>query len=228
MDIDDILAEVSGDSLPPETRDLQDLTRVWVTERSAPELLPWPSALMERVLGRIHQQASQRPPCLGWIERVEEQVGNIDPKTNFRLIIIQTELERFKFLVRSFLRTRIAKIDQHTLYILNNRTQSALLSWSELQYANAHQTSLETHYGSSFLSHFPTSLQRLDDTAGGISMIEQPDVDKAVFIRVLRDREEPIIVEGTDIVLQMRRGDVYVVRWSAVRDSVLSGDAELM
>lgn len=44
------------------------------------------------------------------IEVVEEQVGNVDPKTNFRLIIIQTELERFKFLVRSFLRTRMAKV----------------------------------------------------------------------------------------------------------------------
>lgn len=62
MDIDDILAEVSGDGLPLETRDLQELTRAWVTERSAPELLPWPSDLMERVLRRIHQQASQRSP----------------------------------------------------------------------------------------------------------------------------------------------------------------------
>ncbi len=44
------------------------------------------------------------------IEVVEEQVGNVDPKTNFRLIIIQTELERFKYLVRSFLRTRMAKV----------------------------------------------------------------------------------------------------------------------
>ena len=34
----------------------------------------------------------------------------MDPKTNFRLIVIQTELERFKFLVRSFLRARIAKV----------------------------------------------------------------------------------------------------------------------
>lgn len=58
-------------------------------------------------------------------------------------------------------------------------------------------------------------------------MIEQPDVDKAVFVRVLRDVEEPITVEGTEIGFEMRRGDVYVVRWSAVRDSVLSGDAEL-
>lgn len=44
------------------------------------------------------------------IELVEEQTGNMDPKTNFSLIIIQTELERFKFLVRSFLRARLAKV----------------------------------------------------------------------------------------------------------------------
>lgn len=179
---------------------------------------------------------------------MEEQVGNIDPKTNFRLIIIQTELERFKFLVRSFLRTRLAKvtmneaeaeaktqqwltqsqIDKYTLYVLNNPAQSARLSPSELQYASSHQVLLEEHYRSSFLSQFPTSLQRLDDTAGGISMIEQPDVDKAVFVRVLRDVEEPITVEGTDIDFEMRRGDVYVVRWSAVRNSIMNGDAELI
>ena len=44
------------------------------------------------------------------IELVEEQTGTTDPRANFRLIIIQTELERFKFLVRSFLRARIAKV----------------------------------------------------------------------------------------------------------------------
>ena len=41
MDIDDILREVDPTShtIPPETRDLQALTRAWVAERSAPELL---------------------------------------------------------------------------------------------------------------------------------------------------------------------------------------------
>ncbi|KAL8974923.1 MAG: hypothetical protein Q9197_000836 [Variospora fuerteventurae] len=162
------------------------------------------------------------------IEVVEEQVGNPDPKTNFRLIIIQTELERFKFLVRSFLRARIAKIDKYALYLLTNPTQSERLSPSELQYANSHQALLEAHYRSSFLSQFPASLQRLDDTAGGISMIEQPDADKAVFLRALRDVEEPIIVEGTDIDFELKRGDVYVVRWSAIRNLVINGDAELV
>ncbi|KAL8845588.1 MAG: hypothetical protein Q9176_000224 [Flavoplaca citrina] len=218
MDIDDILAEVSGDGSPLETRDLQELTRAWVTERSAPELLPWPSELIERVLERIHQQ----------IEVVEEQVGNVNPKTNFRLIVIQTELERFKFLVRSFLRTRMAKIDKYALYMLSTPTQTARLSASELQYANTHQTLLEAHYRSSFLTQFPTSLQRLDDTAGGISMVEQPDTDTAVFVRVLRDIEVPIVIEGTDTDFEMRRGDVYVVRWSAIREYVMNGDAELI
>lgn len=56
MDIDDILAEVDGHAVPLETRDLQELSRAWVTERSAPEILPWPASLMDRVLERIRLQ----------------------------------------------------------------------------------------------------------------------------------------------------------------------------
>lgn len=162
------------------------------------------------------------------IELVEEQTGNTDPKANFRLIIIQTELERFKFLVRSFLRARIAKIDAHALHHLTDPTAKARLSPSELQYATAHTSLLHAHYHSSFLSQFPASLQKMDDTAGGISMVEGPDVDRAVFVRTLKDVDEPVYVEGTDTAFEMRRGDVVVVRWSAVRELVMTGDAELI
>ena len=59
MDIDDILAEVESQSHPQELRDLQELTRAWVNERCAPEILPWPDALMERVLERVRTQVRQ-------------------------------------------------------------------------------------------------------------------------------------------------------------------------
>ena len=36
----------------------------------------------------------------------------MDPKTSFRVVVMQTELERWKFLVRSFLRARIAKVSE--------------------------------------------------------------------------------------------------------------------
>jgi GINS complex subunit 4 len=56
MDIDDILAEVDEQIIPQESRDLQELTRAWVAERVAPELMSWPEELMRRVLGRIARQ----------------------------------------------------------------------------------------------------------------------------------------------------------------------------
>ena len=100
MDIDDILASVSGPSVPPEINEHQALARAWVNEKNAPEILPWPEELMERIGDRIRRQ----------IELVEEQTGNLDPRENFKLIILQTELERFKFLIRSFVRARVAKV----------------------------------------------------------------------------------------------------------------------
>ena len=56
MDIDDILADVSREAEPQESCDLQELTRAWVAERVAPEILPYPDTLMERVLERIRRQ----------------------------------------------------------------------------------------------------------------------------------------------------------------------------
>lgn len=67
----------------------------------AKTIFSWPKGgVFERINDRIKAQ----------IERVEELTGDMDPKTNFALIIIQTELERYKFLVRSYLRARLAKV----------------------------------------------------------------------------------------------------------------------
>jgi GINS complex subunit 4 len=79
---------------------------LWLTEGfTLFFLLRWPSdGLFERVNANIKAQ----------IEKVEEMTGDMDPKTNFALIVIQTELERYKFLVRSYLRARIAKVYTYT------------------------------------------------------------------------------------------------------------------
>ncbi|KAI0009117.1 GINS complex, Sld5 component [Xylariaceae sp. FL0662B] len=221
MDIDDILREVDPtlDSIPQETRDLQALTRAWVAERCSPELLYWPAdGLFERINDRIKQQ----------IEKVEEMTGDMDPKTNFALIVIQTELERFKYLVRSYLRARIAKIDKHTLHYLSTPELRARLSPTEQAYATRHQALLHNHYLSSFLSSFPPALQNLNDTAGNISMIDMPDLDTAVFIRLLKDTL--VQGRGTDADGEMngKNGDIVILRWSDAKPLVDSGLAEVI
>ncbi|KAF4124005.1 GINS complex subunit 4 [Geosmithia morbida] len=221
MDIDDILREVdpSSGGIPRETSDLQALTRLWVAERSAPELLDWPTGgLFERVNARIKAQ----------IEKVEDMTGDMDPKTNFALIVIQTELERFKFLVRSYLRARIAKIDKHALHYLSSDELRSRLSSVEVAYATRHQALLHNHYLSSFLASFPQQLQNLNDTAGGVSMIDSPDLNTTVFIRMLRDRD--VHGQGTDSdnTLSAESGDILIIRWSSAKPLVDLGDAELV
>ncbi len=154
--------------------------------------------------------------------------GDMDPKTNFALIVIQTELERYKFLVRSYLRARIAKIDRHALHYLSAPDLRARLSPTELAYATRHQALLHNHYLSSFLSSFPPALQNLNDTAGNISMIDAPDLDTAVFIRLLQDTA--VEGRGTDAdgAMDGKGGDVVILRWSDAKTLVRSGRAELV
>lgn len=154
--------------------------------------------------------------------------GDMDPKTNFALIVIQTELERYKYLVRSYLRARMAKIDRHTLHYLSTDDLRARLSEMELAYATRHQALLHNHYLSSFLSSFPANLQNLNDAAAGISMIDAPDLECAVFIRLLKDT----FVEGrgvdSDGSLDMRESDIVILRWADAKSLVEDGSAELV
>ena len=155
--------------------------------------------------------------------------GDTDPKTNFALIVIQTELERYRYLVRSYLRARIAKVDRHTLHYLSTDALRARLSEMELAYATRHQALLHNHYLSSFLSSFPPNLQNLNDTAAGVTMIETPDLESAVFIRVLRD-DVLVAARGVDADddARMRESDILILRWSDAKPLVDAGSAELV
>jgi GINS complex subunit 4 len=78
------------------------------------------------------------------------------------------------------------------------------------------------------MGQFPDNLKGMDDTNGGVSMVDMPDADKAVFVRVLRDVEGEVRVGGTDVRMEMRRGDVWVARWRAVKEVVARGEGELL
>lgn len=241
MDIDDILANVDAPSIPEPAHDLRALTRIWMTERAAPELLPWPASLVDRVVARMTEQTDEIERRTA--EAAESQGLSGAGGAGFSLVILQTEMERCKFLVRSLLRSRLAKvrkwardvssksdhalqIDSHPLYYSTGEP-STRLSKSENQYLNAHQTLMSSHYAASFLAQFPVQLRKLDDTSGGASMVEIPDVERAVFVRVLRDAGM-VGTPGDRARADLKRGDVWVLRWSVIKDLVEMGDVELI
>lgn len=59
-------------------------------------------------------------------------------------------------------------------------------------------------------------------------MVDGPDLDTAVFVRMLRDT----LVEGrgrdADDQMDARAGEILVIRWADVKELVEKGDAELV
>ena len=68
----------------------------------------------------------------------------------------------------------------------------------------------------------------MDDTAGDVSMVEGPDVERAVFVRGRGEVGVEVEVGGGEGAVRVGRGDVVVCRWGAVREAVLIGDVELI
>jgi len=128
------------------------------------------------------------------------------------------------------------KIDKYPIHYRNlslgpssSPANHTILSPLEKQYLQSHQVLLSSHYHASFLSAFPQSLQKLDDTSGGVSMVDKPDEDTAVFCRVLRDAGNVDIQGETETAeVELRRGDVWVLRWSAIEEKVVRGDVEMI
>lgn len=72
---------------------------------------------------------------------------------------------------------------------------------------------LHKHYLNSFLSEFPVKLQGMSDR----DMSLGPDLDKAVIAKVRQDVPGLVEVGGGERV-RMTEGDVFLVRWSKVRE----------
>lgn len=107
------------------------------------------------------------------------------------------------------------------------------LSREEASFLYSHQTLLASHYSASFLSAFPPQLRRLDDNAGGTSMVQGPDTKEVVFVRCLVD-EVTVVVPPDDTLNEemygttMRMGEVWVARWEGVKKAWERGEVEVL
>ena len=244
VDISDILASVSRPSAAHLTTadtststDHQLLTRAWTTERCSPSLSPYPTELLSRITTRIRAQ----------ISKIEDFSSGITPtpingppptNLNLTLSILQTDLSRTQFLLRSLLRCRLQKISKHaTFYLsaLSADTKQMLLSESETQFLRHHQALLSGFYEASFLGSFPKQLRRLDDRVGGGGgeggMVEGPDVEMAVVVRCVGEEwgNEGLRDDGSvGVELRLKRGQVLVGRWGDVEMGVRKGDLEML
>lgn len=233
MEVEDILQEFETTARPskvPTSAGLyQELVTAMLNERMAPDLFPYKHKLMARVLAEL---LSQQQFLLDSHEYGDSNAesGIVSADFKLQLMIIETDIERLSYLVRLYIRTRLAKIDNFTIYYIKETAEEAgedLLSLQEKDYMHKHFKILTQLYNNSFLKKLPNFLTLLDDVNGGQSMITAPDVELPVFFRVLS--EEPIILHlGNEGELELVNNGIYVAKYRLIKKYLTIGDIVLI
>lgn len=247
------------EDITPE-KDYTRLMTLWRNERCSPELLPFPTLLMNRMLRRVQEQIENienismgfyQDGAAGVSQQPDESaLGSNSDK--LPLLCMEAELERVKFLIRSYLRCRMHKIDKYMLYLKqleytdNGTTLKELLSEQELLYHSRHFASLLKLFNSSVLRHMPPELQAVNDTEGSISMVDEPDWGKFVFLHVKVPseralKEDPLLerneygkpcyivtIQELNEDVELTVGGIYVMRYEVIRDLLRDGKVELI
>ncbi|KAI9504493.1 GINS complex subunit [Coemansia spiralis] len=191
--------------------DFSMLMRAWTNERSAPDILEYEGATIENLM-----------------ELVDFQLQKMKSQPALVANILKMDVDRVKYLVRSYLRTRLSKIEQHARHYVNEPTYSERLSQNELDYAKGFIGLEEKHVRKSFLDQLPPHLRTVDEVSGeGLEMVTKPDLDSAVFCRV-RSTVGEFQFEASEDPIAMKRNNVFITRYSIICNLLEDGKVELL
>ncbi|XP_004468755.1 DNA replication complex GINS protein SLD5 [Dasypus novemcinctus] len=197
---------------------IERLEQAWMNEKFAPELLESKSEIVECVMEQLaHMEENLRRARKG----------------DLKVSIHRMEMERIRYVLSSYLRCRLMKIEKFFPHILEKeKTRSegepSSLSPEEFAFAKEYMASTETYLKTVALKHMPPNLQKVDL----LRSVPKPDLDSYVFLRV-KERQENILVEPEtdeqrDYVIDLEEGSQHLIRYKTIAPLVASGAVQLI
>lgn len=194
---------------------LETIKTAWKNEKLSPELLPNKIEYIECMLEQIKQ--------------MEENIEKLR-KDDIRIEIHRMEIERIQYVITSYLRIRIEKIERFTLDLVQQDSErsmeNAYLSQDELKYAKTYLKSLDNHLNK-YLDMLPPNLRTLDDS----KKVIKPDLSTYVFLKSMKDVANVYIKDTSDnkedeFVLD--EGSQHIIPYESIAEFVKTGDVELL
>lgn len=211
VEIEDVDDEDDENQIsPPEL--VQLMEEAWLNEKFSPEILPHKTEMVEILLGQIAY--------------IEENLKKLKT-TDFKKTLYQMESDRLKFVITSYLRYRIEKIETYSTYILEQEKQRSekqeemYLSQNELTFAQEYEQSLRQHFDS-VMSFCP----EMTPTAA-----IEPNMHSMVFLKSKGDVEGVVINDRTDDdseYIDLTSGSQVLVNYSSVANLVKNGGVHLI
>ncbi|XP_031257753.1 DNA replication complex GINS protein sld5 isoform X2 [Pistacia vera] len=192
------------------TTDVELLKTAWRNEKAAPEILQFQALLVKRAREQIQLVE----------ETVEEFEGSgMDPLT---VSLYQMDLDRAQFLLRSYLRVRLQKIEKYMFYIWKNDNLRNRLSEPEKIFVKRCINDMEKHLEETVLSKLPDNYQsarRQSIISEEDDMVPEPQLDTFVACKSSKNFVSIRLVDS-ERPLEMERHDVSFVLYKVIEDKI--------
>lgn len=219
MDIDilDLIDNEENDNQEEMTakKVLQTIEQAWLNEKFSPEILPHQTDFVDCLLEQIKE--------------MEENIAKLS-KTDPKVDLHKLELERIKFLITSYLRTRLKKIECFCVSVLeeeaNRSEDNAYLSPAELQFAKAFAQNTDNNFDT-ILRHMPDRYNKLERN----KKIIEPNMNSFVFLKCNKQIDSVIIkntLEGLEEEIVLEDGTQHLMPYSSIAEFVKKGDVQLI
>ncbi|XP_053679303.1 DNA replication complex GINS protein SLD5 [Anopheles nili] len=190
---------------------LESLQRAWINEKFSPDLLPYQDVLVEMIMIQL--------------VHMEENLATAN-KNDLLYMVHRMEVERIRYIVASYLRCRLQKLEAYTSHVLDaesHRPDSAKrLSDAEHKFALDFHKSVENHYYQLVVRHMPQNQQ--DD-----KLVRQvvPNLDTHVFARARQNVGEYSLGGGEHSV-NIMSGSVLLFKYRDIEPLLIEGLLELI
>ncbi|XP_020910916.1 DNA replication complex GINS protein SLD5 [Exaiptasia diaphana] len=158
---------------------------------------------------------------------VEKSLLNIK-KGDIAGTLHKLEIDRIRFVLSSYLRTRLHKIEKHVIHILEQEAardtqECSKLSPEELQYAKEYTDNMEGLFKSLCLQHMPPNMQSIDRKKS----VPRPNLDSYVFLKILEDQEQ-VLVDPEEDPVDLEKGAQHIMRYSAIAPLLTNDSVALL
>jgi GINS complex subunit 4 len=193
-------------SLSKELVDLEDAVR---REKAAPELLKYNTDVIVNVVELLEYQ-----------QQIYENSAK-NAEDYFKMCIIQMDVDRIKYLLSTYLRTRLYKMQQYVFYIVQNDLVD-LLSPQECEFIENYYKLKTNNFVKCFTMYLPTSLT--PEFRGNISQEESqmmghpavpPNMEQFVVVKV---REDVGNVGIMNAVVDLKQNEIRLIPYGLAKE----------
>ncbi|EFX79780.1 hypothetical protein DAPPUDRAFT_304303 [Daphnia pulex] len=213
----DTISETEDAEFLSASEAVKKLEESWLNEMLAPELLSPQTELVDCLLEQT--------------KNMEENLMAIS-KSDFRFALHRMEVERIRYVVTSYLRIRLEKIEKFLGYLLNNenkrqRNEPSLLTEDELKFAQELNSNTETHLKTLGLRHMPTNMREINTQ----KFITTPNRDSYVFVCVKDDAPSVLVSDGTsegEIEVELLKNSQHLLPYRSISSLLQNNTVNLL